>query len=558
MKFLKILIIASLLITLVEGVSAATITFTVLENNTATPIENAIVTLVGVSDSDFSNTTTTDSSGIATFINIPNAIYVYVITHQAYQSDSYTLFVTSDRDLTVYLEPLTGTEWHPLDINNGDLRITWSSTDPDNIYNGGERMNSVSEVRNVRDSGHIILDHTTSLHRNTYYSDGSPTEWNSAHTPDYPMAVHLKPNGGWITNTMTEETAEECIGKAIVYLEGTSVDLSGDEFICIYEIRNENLVPFYINGSVYMDFVSDYKINDVIYTISGQTDNFTVLNEGAEVNHRVVMNDLSNSIGIEGENIRFSAIAMDPDNDEIIATINDSRFVYNGREGNSYVFYWQTELGDTGIYSVAITTSDGEFFETRIADVVVLEEFQIDLVPGLNIISVPFVPVVGDFENNYFYEESANIVLESIVDSLASAFAFNNGVWTSYDPDKPDILNTLHNIDESNGLWLNMESADTLTITGLKREPVNLSLSTGLNLIGYPSSTENTPSNVFNNVYSEYENIITYNATNNEWTSYNPDKPSFLNSLHNMIPGYGYWVMTSANTNWNFNGGVFN
>ena len=88
-----------------------------------------------------------------------------------------------------------------------------------------------------------------------------------------------------------------------------------------------------------------------------------------------------------------------------------------------------------------------------------------------------------------------------------------------------------------------------LTITGRELNITNLTLNNGWNLISYPSLTKKPVNETFN---VGFTNILTYE--NNSWLSYSPAKPSTLNTLVNMAPGYGYWVKLSQDANWTFNG----
>ncbi|MBC8501060.1 MAG: carboxypeptidase regulatory-like domain-containing protein [DPANN group archaeon] len=540
-------------------VLAVNVHFTVTDAETSDPVESAVIVLNGITDPNFSETEITDSNGEATFSGVPDSsLYSYVVVHPEYESFDGVIFVDGDEDISVSLTPLGEFTWHDLFLSDGSIEISWHATDNDTIYYGGERMNHITTTTNVKTSGYIVFDQTTSVSRNTYYSNGTPTDWNSAHTPSPDERIDLKPNGGWIRTTFIGDQAEVCIGKAIIYMEGITLDLSGDEFICQTQTRNENLIPYYLNGSFYINTTSVYKVDSTHYTISGLTQNFTILNDLNGQNHPPALNDVKNKIGIEEEVITLDPIAIDPDNDPLTVSVNDSRFVFVEQQGNSFLFDWQTGEGDTGIYSVEVTVSDGEFEVSGAGNVTVLNVFDLSLKEGLNLVSFPFAHIVGDIDENPVFNDSIILQTESIESNLASVFYYEEGEWYSYNPDKPPFLNTLHTLNESQGAWFNIDSVDTLTLTGLSRYPVSFNMHIGLNLIGYPATEIRDPSVVMNGVYGTYENLLTYNASNGEWLSYNPDKPPFLNSLHEMLPGQGFWVYATQDSTWEFNGTSFN
>ncbi|MCK4521707.1 MAG: hypothetical protein KAU20_03970 [Nanoarchaeota archaeon] len=91
--------------------------------------------------------------------------------------------------------------------------------------------------------------------------------------------------------------------------------------------------------------------------------------------------------------------------------------------------------------------------------------------------------------------------------------------------------------DSRGGAWLKVSENTTLNITGDEWPMLaNIPLFQGWNLIGYPSLNETEINN------SDLKNHTIFTYINNSWLSYAPDKPSFLNTLKKLIPGYGYWV----------------
>ena len=75
-------------------------------------------------------------------------------------------------------------------------------------------------------------------------------------------------------------------------------------------------------------------------------------------------------------------------------------------------------------------------------------------------------------------------------------------------------------------------------------------------MISYPSLETKPITTLLENVSGEYSSIFEYNAANigNEWKSYDPARPDFLNTLKNFTPEYGYWIKINNDTNWTLNG----
>jgi len=304
-------------------------------------------------------------------------------------------------------------------------------------------------------------------------------------------------------------------------------------------------IPGFDQAGTYMvEFiVSDGSLTDF------ETVNITVIN----VNRAPFLENLSNKMDVEGEIITLNPVVWDPDNNQLNVLVNDSRFV----EQDNYVFTWQTSEGDTGIYSITVIVSDAEFEISETVIVTVLDIFELELKSGFNLVSMPFVNVIGDADNNPVFNDSIIPLTQPIENNLDTVFYYEDENWYSYSPDKPLFLNSLHTFKESMGVWFKMDSADTLVIAGLFRYPVQFNMSNGWNMIGYPSAEAAEPQEVFGDVYGTYKTIFAYNASSDEWQSYNPDKPEFLNSLHTIIPGHGYWVMATEDTIWEFDGTGF-
>lgn len=538
--------------------SAATVNFEVTDTETSDPVPNAVIVLSGISDPDFSSTKVTDSNGEAQFNNVPgSAFYSYVIVHDNYESYEGVQFIAGTQLFSIAITPLPQDAWSDVYIEDDNIGISWHSFDQDRNYEGGERMNQRIEVTNIKDSGYVRFDWQTGVNRIVYTSDGTETDWASSHQLDQPMYIKLKPDG-WLRTTLIDSEGEMCVGNAEVYVEGTTLDLGPGESVCHTQTRNDHVVPYYLDGEYYIYMTANYKEGGEIHQIDGTTQNFTITNSAGE-NHAPLLNQIENELAVEGTDIYMGIGASDPDGDDITITPNDPRFEFVRQDSpTSYLYIWHTESGDAGIYDVEVTVSDGEYEVSETATITVLDTIDIQLEEGLNLISLPYLRVIGDLEDNPIYNDSIKVQTKLIEDKLTSVFYYDQGEWNSYNPDKPDFLNSLHNLDESMGVWLNMQEATTMTLNGLPEYPVEINLHPGLNMIAYPSISSTTPSDALENVYGTYNNIVTYDAQSGEWLSYNPDKPDFLNSLSTMEPGQGFWVLTDQGVTWEFDGTQYN
>jgi len=112
----------------------------------------------------------------------------------------------------------------------------------------------------------------------------------------------------------------------------------------------------------------------------------------------------------------------------------------------------------------------------------------------------------------------------------------------------------LQNLDHTMGFWINMTEADTLVLTGSAPETTNILLSTGWNLVGYPSiDTQVLPDALENNGIVDYSIIMTFHADDvaDPWKIYDPAAPSYSNTLLEMAPSWGYWLDAGSDSVWN-------
>jgi hypothetical protein len=155
---------------------------------------------------------------------------------------------------------------------------------------------------------------------------------------------------------------------------------------------------------------------------------------------------------------------------------------------------------------------------------------------GWNLISLPVPPddpavaaAFGTIDGNY---------------SLIYAYDtdYPAPYWAKYDPDDPG--SALQQVDIHHGYWIDMAISDTLTITGTYAISTVITLDTGWNLIGFPSSVEKPVSEVLAPIAGQYTIIWGYEATDtaDPWKKYDPAVPAFLNDLEMMQPWYGYWI----------------
>jgi sugar lactone lactonase YvrE len=143
--------------------------------------------------------------------------------------------------------------------------------------------------------------------------------------------------------------------------------------------------------------------------------------------------------------------------------------------------------------------------------------------------------------------ENANIeaVLETLSDKVISVWAYVDGGWKVYDPENPGFSD-LTTMEAGIGYWINIIEAGTLTVSG--SPPSNsIDLTTGWNLVGYNSSTEQDIANALASIEGQYISVWAY--IEGGWLVYDPENPG-SSDLTTMEPGYGYWINASEACTW--------
>jgi hypothetical protein len=163
---------------------------------------------------------------------------------------------------------------------------------------------------------------------------------------------------------------------------------------------------------------------------------------------------------------------------------------------------------------------------------------EIPLTAGWNLISL-----------NVFPEDMRPAqVFASVSDKLLEV----KNISQTYDPALPDFLNTLTELEDGMGYWVNVSQDTALTVSGLPAELSSLSipLKAGWNLTGYPGQNAAAVTEALAGIMG----VLTEVKSISE--SYDPAVPEFLNTLTELRPGSGYWINVSSDTWLNYPAGL--
>ncbi|MBW6462047.1 MAG: cadherin-like domain-containing protein [DPANN group archaeon] len=286
-----------------------------------------------------------------------------------------------------------------------------------------------------------------------------------------------------------------------------------------------------------------FNANDGTVNSTAKTISITV----TAVNDAPILTTISDISVFERQKITVKPIATDVDLDSLTFTANNSNLIWNT---TSSVFEWTPDYLDSGNYTIIVTVSDTVLEDSTTFNIEVKDKyhaFDRDLALGWNLISFPYVL------------DSASIddVLSTVTGNYNVVWAYNISAdveWTTYNPTMPFEGNTLKTLENVQGFWVNMTSADRLTVIGTIPTSTTINLNQGWNLISYPFNESADISCMLSQVAGNYTVVWQYNETApgadyEKWTLNNPAAPVQVNTLDNFTKGYGYWInMTEIET----------
>jgi hypothetical protein len=155
-----------------------------------------------------------------------------------------------------------------------------------------------------------------------------------------------------------------------------------------------------------------------------------------------------------------------------------------------------------------------------------------------------------------------NPVSEAITDVLASStvqydlvYAWDAAIqqWLKYD-NVPLSGDTLLRLNERQGFWLHITGTQTQTLTVYGQVPAttNLALTTGWNLVGYPSSVARAlPGALSDRGAGDFTLVYAYRSSDllDPWKLFDR-AATYSNDLTELSPGWGYWIQTTITNTW--------
>jgi|GEM_PF-3043913 len=201
---------------------------------------------------------------------------------------------------------------------------------------------------------------------------------------------------------------------------------------------------------------------------------------------------------------------------------------------------WNDFEANRLIYKSDLSTKTitGKYLEVTIEQVFADDSICINLNPGWNLISFDVSPI----------DKSVANVFSDLQDSLDIVIGFDGGT-VRYNPKGPPFLNTLKRLENGCGYWVKVQNADTLKVHGFSiEETFRKPLEVGWNLINFPQDSVQTPAAYFADLINN-GNLEMVIGFDDGTVRYNPNGPPFLNTLHQLESGFGYWVKVTNSVN---------
>ncbi|MBC8386002.1 MAG: T9SS type A sorting domain-containing protein [Candidatus Cloacimonetes bacterium] len=222
----------------------------------------------------------------------------------------------------------------------------------------------------------------------------------------------------------------------------------------------------------------------------------------------------------------ISIVGYDNNNSEVVndPTIgNYHRMLYTG----TYDFTFTASGYDPiMVEDVVVTDNDITYLNVQfgVADVTQ----SIDLDTGWSLSSLNVHP--------------ADMTPESIFSPVLSNLMQIKDLTETYSPSNPPYLNTLDELTDGFGYWINVDADVTLDVTApaIDVAATTIQLDTGWNLAGYVCQSAQDVAVALAGITTELEQVKSLTET------YDPNLPPYMNTLDQMEPDFGYWINVNA------------
>lgn len=231
-----------------------------VKDDSAIPLENALIIIQGVTDQSFNKQILTNSDGKSSVQLNKNQIFIYMIYKLSFETVTNNIFTSSNKNLKINLNKIPNNKWYFYYINNGEIELSFKSLDSDIDYKPEEYVNEVLEVKNVAKKNIDLIKEKTSLKIVDANTSKRLRWWGTLKPEEVLVDLTLKENG-WLRTTIKDDILEVCAGNAIGNYKGQPFDVSGDEFICKNDIAGNKIPEWILKNNYKFDLKFVYKLD---------------------------------------------------------------------------------------------------------------------------------------------------------------------------------------------------------------------------------------------------------------------------------------------------------
>jgi hypothetical protein len=157
----------------------------------------------------------------------------------------------------------------------------------------------------------------------------------------------------------------------------------------------------------------------------------------------------------------------------------------------------------------------------------------VEIKQGWNLVGITSKSDTGEYKISDYAKKHPNIT------SITTSFDGEN--WVSYDPTAPDFLQGFTTLDPAKGYWFKSTGDFNLTLGDEEITLDDVSLQAGWNLVAInPNEISSMSSDMDKRGYKL--SSITSSFDGENWVSYDPTAPAFLQGFTDIESGQGYWV----------------
>ncbi len=198
----------------------------------------------------------------------------------------------------------------------------------------------------------------------------------------------------------------------------------------------------------------------------------------------------------------------------------------NGNADSLYVDYMAIKV--TRGAPQFVMAFDGLDYESNVLpSIAEPPTIDINFQQGWNLVSLPWLSSPTDI----------NTALNGV--DWSRAMVYQNGHWYTYNKDRDAKFNTgFPMVDNTMGIWVYANQGYTLTGPGDDIGSTTITLHPGWNLVGYPSGTSRSMSDVMNGI--AYDHIQAFDGSS----------IFDLGGSDMMTPGAGYWIYVTSTQDW--------